>query len=226
VLYSPCADPHPHENTNSGFRLTDDIIFSGDLWLMHGPLFTKEMLRLHQHLILAFLRIKKRLSGKGSVIQDPREQDAKAKMALKLGFCLIRVKPGHGEEFLGTRLIPHGLLAKRDMLLALGYPMNADKSILKNDRLKPKVREMLENAHAAFANELNIWLNHGYQVDEISRMLLRIYNEQSGGGYLVKEDRKERRKRLIKTLTRLQADVGATGDLRRIADETLSQLPR
>jgi hypothetical protein len=57
-------------------------------------------------------------------------------------------------------------------------------------------------------------------------MLLRIYNEQSGGGYLVKEDRKERRKRLIKTLTRLQADVGATGDLRRIADETLSQLPR
>ncbi len=39
VLYSSRDDPHPHEQTKGGFRPTDDIIFSGDLWLMRGPMF-------------------------------------------------------------------------------------------------------------------------------------------------------------------------------------------
>ncbi|MBN1381737.1 MAG: MBL fold metallo-hydrolase [Deltaproteobacteria bacterium] len=224
VLFSPSNRPQPRENTNGDFRLTEDIIFSGDLWLMHGPLFEKQMVSFQQRLFFSYLWMKGRLSGKGAVRRDPREQDAAAKMALKEGFCLIRVKPGHGEEFLGARIIPRGLLAKRDMLLALGYSMNADKSILKDDGLKPKVEEMLEKAHEGFVNELHIWMAHGYSTDEISDLLLRIYREQSGGGYLVKDDRKERRKRLLQTLIRLQGEEEASTDLRRIADATLSKL--
>ncbi|MBN1663132.1 MAG: MBL fold metallo-hydrolase [Deltaproteobacteria bacterium] len=226
ALYSPAARPQSPGNKDGRHRMTDDIIFSGDLWLMHGPIFERYMLSFHQRLVFSYLWLKTRISGKGASHRDPREQDAVAKMALKLGFCLIRVKPGHGEEFLGARIIPSGLLAKRDILLALGYSINADKSILKNDNLASRVQEMLENAHAGFVGELRLWMEHGYSADEISRLLLRIYLEQSGGGYLVKEDRKERRKKMLQTLMRLRDEENAMPSLRQIAASTLTKLPR
>jgi glyoxylase-like metal-dependent hydrolase (beta-lactamase superfamily II) len=193
VLYSPRDDPHPHEQTNGGFRPTDDIIFSGDLWLMRGPMFYPNMIRP-----LVF--------GGGIPRRDPRNQDFKVKEALKKGFCLIRVKPGHGPEFLGTRILPLGLLAEQDILVELGYPLDASKTILGSAELAPKVHNMREQAYITFSKELVHWEKLGYTLEEIVELLARIYTEQSGGGSLVEEDRKERRELLKATLARLKED--------------------
>ena len=99
VLYSSRDDPHPHEQTKGDFRPTDDIIFSGDLWLMRGPMFYHSITDVFWYWRRSLYRIKALMSGGGMARRDPRNQDPKAKGALKKGFRLIRVKPGHGREF-------------------------------------------------------------------------------------------------------------------------------
>jgi hypothetical protein len=224
VLYSPNSHSCAPEKENGGFRPTDDIIFSGDLWLMQGPLFEKSLRHYYRLMKVAFTKAIGFLSGNPMQRWDPREQDTEAKEALKHGFPLIRVKPGHGEEFLGTRIIPTGLLADRDVLLALGYPMDKDKSILQEGRLASKVSDILEKAHASFVEELLLWMEQGYEANEISALLVRIYREQEGGGSLVDEDRKERRVRLKQTLARLRDETAGTESLRQIAEMTLPKL--
>ena len=64
----------------------------------------------------------------------------------------------------------------------------------------------------------------GYSPDEISQLLVRIYQEQSGEGTLVEKDRKERRERLKETLTRLRDDEAASEELRKLAEPTLLEL--
>jgi hypothetical protein len=156
--------------------------------------------------------------------RDPRQQDPKAKEALKRGFCLIRVKPGHGEEFLGTRIIPIGLLAERDVLVELGYPLDADKSILRSRDLAPEITARREQAYAGFVKELVLWMKLGYTFDEMTELLLRIYTEQSGGGYLVEKDRKERREQLKATLARLKGDEAQPDRVRHLAEASQSKL--
>jgi len=166
------------------------------------------------------------VSVRGMLRRDPREQDAQAKEALKRGFCLIRVKPGHGEEFLGSRIIPSSLLADRDILIQLGYSLDRDKSILRSKDLAPKVATMREQAYTSFVEELLLWRELGYTSSEIGELLVRIYREQSGGGALVEEDRKERRERLKAMLARLKEDEAESGQLRQLAESTLSELKR
>jgi len=222
VLYSPRNDPHPHIQTIGGFRPTDDIIFSGDLWLMRGPMFdsgTDIMWRLGAGL----RQIGSMMSG-GSIGRDPREQDAEAKDALKKGFCLIRVKPGHGDEFLGSRIIPRSLMADNDILVEFGYPLSVGTAILRSKELASKVSARREQAYAMFVEELILWTKLGYKQDEISRLLLRIYREQSGGGPLVEEDRRERREQLRILLNRLKDDETQTAEIRQLAKSTQSLL--
>lgn len=224
VLYSPRDDSHPHEQTKGGCRPTDDIIFSGDLWLMRGPMFYHHVTDASWYWRRGLNRMEALMRGRGMAWRDPRNQDRKAKEALKRGFCLIRVKPGHGPEFLGTRIIPTGLLADRDILVELGYPMDTDKSILRSTELAPKVPARREQAYADFVKELVLWLELGYTLDEMAELLVRIYTEQSGGGPLVKEDRKERRGLLKATLVRLEGDEEQPDWVRQLAVVSQSKL--
>ncbi len=224
VLYSSINDPHPHEQTKGDFRPTDDIIFSGDLWLMRGPMFYHNITDVSWYWRRILYRIKALMSGGGMARRDPRKQDPKAKESLKKGFRLIRVKPGHGPEFLGTRILPIGLLAERDILVELGYPLDTDKSILRSAELAPKVLARREQAYTDFLGELSFWLELGYTLDEMAELLVRIYTEQSGGGPLVKEDRKERRGLLKATLAKLKDDEAQPDWVRQLAGVSQSKL--
>jgi len=211
---------------DSNGRPGDDILFSGDLWLMHGPLFAKGFRHAMTHFRFAYHRLKLRLSGKPMIRRDPRIQDAGVKDALKQGFSLIRVMPGHGDEFLGTRIIPKSFLARRDLLVALGYSMDEDLSKLKSSECRNRVSEFQERAYEAFLNEIALWKAFEYTPAEITECMIRIYREQAGGGKLVQADRKERRKRIRETLARMKADPSVPGELRSIGESALSGLKR
>ncbi|MFC2010968.1 MBL fold metallo-hydrolase [Chloroflexota bacterium] len=224
VLYSPFSYPQASEKTGKDIRPTDDILFTGDLWLMTGPL-TRENIKNHWRYVRhRLLRLKNRIFGKEMVRRDPREQDSRATEALKKGFCLIRAKPGHGEEFIGGRIIPHSLLAERDLLLELGFSGKQKQSLLSSGDVAPKIASIKEQAYTFFVKELLIWTELGYTWDEILELLVRIYKEQSGGGRLVEKDRKQRRERLKATLTRLKDDKTKHDELHDLAEFTLSRL--
>jgi hypothetical protein len=224
VLYSPRSDPHPHIQTIDGFRPTDDILFSGDLWLMRGPMFSNSGSSMLGYLTVGLRQMGNMISG-GGMGRDPREQDAEAKDALKKAFCLIRVKPGHGDEFLGCRIIPRSILADNDILVEFGYPLSAGKALLRSRELASRVSARREQAYFNFAEELTLWIKLSYQPAEISNLLVRIYREQSGGGPLVEEDRQERRKQLRSLLTRLSEDKAQAVEIRQLAKSTLTLLP-
>ncbi len=224
VRYSPKGLPHNGENPADTRRPGDDILFSGDLWLMHGPLFSKGFRHFMMHMRFAYFRMKSLFSGKRMPRRDPRIQDAAAKDALKRGFSLIRVMPGHGDEFLGARVIPMSFLADRDLLMELGYPMDADKSILKSKELAPKVEGIRKAAQKAFTKEIRLWKQMGYGDEAIAEMLASIYREQEGGGHLVEDDRKERRERIKRALTRVLEDEAGRDGLGPLAEMTLSKL--
>jgi len=212
----------PSDTGQTVTRPADQILFSGDLWLMKGPMFDKGLRHLKMHVRFGLMRMRHRMSGGGAISRDPREQDAEAKEALKTGFSLIRVKPGHGEEFLGSRIIPLSFLADRDLLIKLGYPMDADKSILRSKTVVPRIAEIREQAYADFMGELTLWKEFGYNSGELSNFLVRIYREQSGGATLVQRDRMERRQRIKESLARLKEDQHQPEALRELAGSTLS----
>jgi len=224
VLYSSRDDPHPHKQTKGSFRPTDDILFSGDLWLMRGPMFYRSITDVSWYWRRSLRRIKALIFGGGKTRRDPRNQDPQVKEALKKGFRLIRVKPGHGPEFLGTRILPNSLLAERDILVKLGYPVDTDKSILRSAEIAPKVLDRREQAYTDFVRELILWLELGYTLDEMAELLVRIYTEQNGGGHLVKEDRKERRVLLKATLVKLKDDEAQPDWVRQLAGVSQSKL--
>jgi hypothetical protein len=205
------------------FRPADDIIFSGDLWLMEGPLYRSSPAVT---LMLVWRQMQRILSRGGEKRMSPREQDAEAKFALKKGFCVIRVKPGHGREFIGSRILPHSILADRDILIELGYPYEGKKSILRTKANLLRVNALKEKAYQYFGRELIGWGKAGYSHEEIAELLLRIYREQSGGGPLVKQDRKERRRALAAMLARLKKDGSTTSEQRQLADITLTKLQK
>jgi len=224
VLYSPSSCLQTSEKTGEDFRPTDDILFTGDLWLMTGPLSRGGIGNTWRHVRYRLLRLKNRILGKGTLQRDPQEQDSRATEALKRGFCLIRAKPGHGEEFIGSRIIPHSLLADRDLLVKLGFLGNQKKAILRSGGLVPKIASIKEQSYTYFVKELLLWTELGYTLDEISELLVRIYKDQSGGGRLVVKDRKQRRERLKATLTRLKDDQTKCDELHDLAEFTLSKL--
>ncbi len=228
ALYSAIDRPHPHEQSLDGFRPSDDIIFAGDLWLMRGPLFGTSTgdKDVHWQLKQGLEQFQRMMSTGGGIRHDPRLQDTDAKNALKRGFCLIQVKPGHGNEFLGTRMIPIAILAGRDLLTALGHDMDNDQSLLESPELAPKVAECLERAYHGFISELATWTELGYTPAEISALLTRIYREQRGGGPLADIDRYQRRIRIKEMLDRLQVDGARPESICRIAGVTRSAVEK
>lgn len=203
---------------------SDNIIFSGDLWLMTGPNYNRGIRNLHRRVRMYTFLMKALLSGGRIMHRNHREQDAAAKEALKKGFSLIRVKPGHGLEFLGSRIIPDGLLADRDILIKLDYPENTDTSILKTEEIAEKVAYLKDWAYTNFIKELHYWFELGYDRDTVSSFLLRIYEEQQGGPGQVKKDRKQRRRRLLDALYRLKFDETESDEIHYLAESTLAAL--
>ncbi len=220
VIYSARAMPLKLGQDDDGYLPTNDIVFAGDLWLMQGPQRVHGIGEIPR--LLGF-RVRRAISGNHR--RNYQEQDAAAKEALKRCFCLVRVKPGHGDEFLGSRMIPNGLLADRDMLVELGYESNADRSLLRDEVLAARVASLKRTAYLNFVGELSTWLGLGFSTDEASRLLGRIYREQSGGGTsAVKIDRKQRRARLREALSELKGDTDQDPQLRRVAVAALAQL--
>jgi len=225
ILYSPSNHSGTLEESQDELRPTDNIVFSGDLWLIRGPLFNWGF-NISRHFRLMLFLIKNLMSGNGMPRRNAREQDATTKEALKRGFDLIRVKPGHGEEFIGSSLIPRSLLANRDLLVELGYSMDASRSILRRGDMLPRIAALQEQAYSNFIKELLFWREVGYTPDETAQLLIRIYIEQSGGGRLVEKDRKERRIRIKATLARLKDDDTQSEELRQLAQSTLLHLKK
>jgi glyoxylase-like metal-dependent hydrolase (beta-lactamase superfamily II) len=224
LLYSPRRTPFACGKTDEAFRPFDEMIFAGDLWLMKGPIFEKNLRSLKLSMKFLLYRGMASVLRRNEIRRLPREQDAKAKDALKQGFCLIRVKPGHGDEFLGSNIIPKSILADRDLLIKFGFSMDENKSVLLSEALAPQIAGLREKAYVDFADILGLWMETGYSPDEIPGLLARIYMEQNGGGPLVEEDRKERRKRLKDMLIRLVSEKNESDDLHRIAKSTLPRL--
>jgi glyoxylase-like metal-dependent hydrolase (beta-lactamase superfamily II) len=226
VHYGPHSLHDRHEKQPAGDRPANHILFSGDLWLMHGPLFSKSFRALSLKMRMASRQLRGIISGQKRIRRDPRIQDTEAKEALKHGFSLIRVMPGHGDGFLGTRLIPLGFLCDRDLLVELGYSMNEKKSILKSDSLSHQIKAIREKAYTDFIKELMMWKASGYNPKEISDFLVRLFREQHGGGPLVNEDRKERRQRIRETLVRLSDEGDGEDGLKTLAESTLAEIKR
>ncbi|MBN1847542.1 MAG: MBL fold metallo-hydrolase [Deltaproteobacteria bacterium] len=219
ILYSPSKQLEPEKNKDDPIRPTNDIIFAGDLWLMQGPIFdTPFFQRLPRVIRFRRMQIRGWLTGSKIPRLNVREQDVEAKEALKYGFHLIRVKPGHGEEFLGARIIPLSLLADQDLLEHLGYSIHADQVLLANDEMIPKIEALREEAYSHFIDELTVWKDWGYTPDEISDLLIRIFHEQKGGKGSVKRDRMQRKVRLYETLLRFKKDHAVPEELRQMAD--------
>ena len=124
VLYSLYSHTRPEESPFETSHLKDNILFPGDLWLMKGTQFDFNINHLYRRARFRFYRLSNTITGKGILRPNAREQDPVAKEALKTGFCLIRVKPGHGDEFIGSRIIPNTLLSDRDLVMKLGFPEN------------------------------------------------------------------------------------------------------
>jgi hypothetical protein len=225
VLYSPgnsfFTDGY---DSSDGTLPSDNILFSGDLWLMTGPNYNRGLRNFYRRVRMYTFRMKVLLSFGRISHRNHREQDAAAKEALKKGFSLIRVKPGHGIEFLGSRIIPNGLLADRDILIKLGYAEDTDTSILKTKEMIDKVASLQDWSYTNFIRELHYWLELGYERDTVSSFLLRIYKEQQGGTRQVKKDRKQRRRRLLATLDRLKFDKTESDEIRNLAKSTLATL--
>jgi glyoxylase-like metal-dependent hydrolase (beta-lactamase superfamily II) len=216
VLYSARAAPLQFGTDDASYLPTNDIVFAGDLWLMQGPLHGRRVADLPRLLRFAMKR-----TFSGGRRGNHREQDAAAKEALKRCFCLVRVKPGHGDEFIGSRIIPRGILADRDMLIQLGYEGSADLSLLRDEKMADRAAALRRLAYFNLVGELRAWLVLGYSTAEASRLLARIYGEQSGGNHAVRTDRKQRRARLREALCELKVDNGQEPELRNLAATTL-----
>ncbi len=215
--YSPQGNTTSENEEDAEIRTDDDMIFSGDLWLMIGPNFGRNFRRRHHH------------SGglqRRKFIREHREQDYAAKDALKKGFSLIKVKPGHGGEFIGSRIIALTLLADRDLLPGLGYSPNVNKSLLKREDLTDRITDLQERAYQRFVEELVGWFKVGYSSEEIAAFLVRIYREQCGGSKSIEQDREERRVRLVANLTRFRHDRAQPAELKQMADYALSELDK
>lgn len=104
--------------------------------------------------------------------------------------------------------------------------MDAPTSILRSRDLAPKMATRMEQAYTSFIKELLSWAEIGYTSSEITERLVRIYQEQHGGGPLVEKDRGQRRKGLKATLARLKDDKAESDELRQLAESTLSALKR
>ena len=199
---------------------TDTILFSGDLWLMQGPVTEKNLRHVKQGLHMSLQMLKSFKTMRNHPKRDPRLQDAQAKEALKYGFVLVRVKPGHGNDFIGTRFIPKALLADRDLLIKLGYSMNDSKVFLRKKEHAEKLIGFHEEAYTNFIKEIRLWKELGYENAEVSQLLARIYLEQKGGGRLAAQDRVERRQRMKDILSRMLSDDELGDDIKNIAGNT------
>jgi hypothetical protein len=222
MLFLYSANPRPFDPTSGLDDLlpTDDVLFTGDLWLMSGP-------RAGIGLSYIGRRLRRRLAGMmHRSPRDFREQDSGTKEALKRGFCLVRVKPGHGDEFLGARIIPNSLLADRDILLELGYVPVERKALPRREEMAPRIAAANERAYSYFVSELGLWLQFGFDPDDVCTMLVRIHAEQSGGISAVRKDRSQRRERLRQVLLRLSRDQTQGTSLRALAQSTLAGLAR
>lgn len=221
-FYTPFNSKSTSLKPGKDWRPTDELLFSGDLWLMHPP--------GYHDMSLQKTKIAELVRRRRGVI-DHRPQNRREKDALKRGFVLVTVKPGHGPEFLGTRILG-AILSQRDILVKLGFEEKAAKKILEDPRFTISVQQIKQQSFLDFCNELEIWLapaeigGSGYQADEAVNFLVTIYHEQNGGGTLVGQDRMERRIDLRGKLSWLKDDPQSSRQLKEIAEQTLLEIDK
>jgi hypothetical protein len=224
LIYSIRDHSRPEAESPQGYRPSADILFSGDLWLMRGPMFDRKMKGFSFYIRRGLFRVKSLFAGRGFRSVTVIEQDMAVKEALKGNFSIIRVKPGHGEEFLGSRILPFGLPADSDLLKSLGYGSDLESARLKDNQLDKKIADLLEQAYNGFIREVQLWQKQGYSYPEITEFLVRIYKEQYGGSKAVAYDRKQRKEHMQVTLSRLQKDTAVPQAYRQLAAATLEKL--
>ncbi len=223
-IFSIRDHSRPDAESPKGYRPSNDLLFSGDLWLMRGPLFDRKMKGISFYIRRGLYRVKSLFAGKGFRSVTVIEQDMAVKEALKGHFSVVRVKPGHGEEFLGSRILPMGLPADSDLLKTLGYANDMESARINDSQLDKKIADLLEQAYTNFVREVQIWQKQGYSYPEIMEFLVRIYREQYGGSKAVAYDRQQRKERMKATLTRLQKDTAVPEAMRKLAATTLEKL--
>ena len=123
-------------------------------------------------------------------------------------------------------------LARRDLMVKLGFDENGKKESLGDLKFAPRIGELQENAYRNFTDELKLWLKpmaqsgFGYSTADVAGFLLRIYKEQTGGGDLVGQDRRERRIDLKQKLVKLKTDPGQPAELKDAAEKALALIEK
>jgi glyoxylase-like metal-dependent hydrolase (beta-lactamase superfamily II) len=221
-FYTPYNSPETRRKIGLNFRPADEYLFSGDLWLMHPPGFIDGSMRNSR--VDAIMR-------KNRLKIDHRPQNRQEKDTLKKGFKLVTVKPGHGPEFLGARILG-SVLSERDILVKLGFDEKEDKKLLQNPQYALAIRREREQSLRDFCQELQLWLtpvkneSSGYRIEEAVDILKRIYAEQKGGGDLVGQDRIERKRDLKNKMALILKDSQAPEELKLIGRSAISELEK
>jgi glyoxylase-like metal-dependent hydrolase (beta-lactamase superfamily II) len=221
-FYTPCNSPATRTKIGLDFRPADEYLFSGDLWLMHPPGFIDNNMRNSR--VDAVMR-------KNRLKMDHRPQNRLEKNALKKGFTLVTVKPGHGPEFLGARILG-SVLSERDILVKLGFDEKEHKKVLQNPQYALAIRHEREQSQRDFCQELQLWLtpvkneSSGYRIEEAVDILKRIYAEHKGGGDLVGQDRIERKMDLKNKIALILKDSQSPETLKLIGQSTITELDK
>jgi len=203
----------------------------------HGSLHTcfSESFKLeHETIIPALSSFVKELSsvfqGKPrSLLPSPDAGSACKRLNLFLRWMVRHddVDPGGWDNIPASRLIIPLDIHMHRISLHLGLTKRKQAD-LKAARWVVPVKQLREKAYQSFLAELLLWLapfekgGFGYSIEQASILLKQIYQEQTGGGELVGEDRKERRKDLISKLTQLMKAPNQPEPLHSLARSTLA----
>ena len=161
----------------------------------------------------------------------PRHFDRFPGHASRMGqFCKIVVSQ-YVRQSLGSRLMGT-LLARRDILVKLGYDENDKKDILNDPKFSERIKQLQGSGYRTFVDIVKLWLRpldkngFGYTSGDVADFLLRIYKEQNGGGELVGQDRRERRIDLKNKLALLKTDEQEPEELHSVADMAASKIEK
>jgi hypothetical protein len=212
ILYSVNCDYA--DGKKEVVRPGEGFIFTGDLWLMESPFYKPDIkLQLNYNFRRLVGIVKYRRN-----FFNAREQDVEAKEALKKAFTLIRVKPGHGKEFIGSRILPNSIMSKREMREFLRSSSRKNSSSI-TDGLETDF--IMNQCYHKFCDELIHWKSLGYSDYEIAYFLVRIFREQTGGKGKIKQDRIERKELLLELLRLLCSDPSVLIELRQVGKQIL-----
>jgi len=131
---------------------------------MRGPLFDRKMKGFSFYIRRGLFRIRGLLNGHGWHGVTVLEQDVAVKEALKGHFSVVRVKPGHGQEFLrqpdSAAGITGGQRPPENPGLSFRYCGSGETGRAAENK---NGRPVLEQAYSGFVKEVLFWQKQGLQ---------------------------------------------------------------